>query len=194
MDRDKIIDEAKDYVRELFAGMSDGHDAGHTLRVYALAMRIAEGEPDCDRFVTALAALLHDADDRKLFHTENNANARAFMAARGVDADTADRVCIAVNAVSFSQNKGRLPSTAEGRVVRDADRLDAMGAVGVARTFAFGGRAGRPLRTSVDHFHEKLLLLRDGLLTDTARRMGEDRHRFLEVFLRTLEEETSGQY
>ena len=194
MDRDKIIDEAKDYVRALFARNADGHDPEHTLRVYDLAMRLAAEEPGCDRFVTALAALLHDADDRKLFQTENNANARAFMASRGVDAETAERVLLAVNAVSFSRNRGRLPPTAEGRIVRDADRLDAMGAVGIARTFAFGGRAGRPLRSSVEHFHDKLLLLRDGLLTDTARRMGEDRHRFLEVFLRTLEEETSGQY
>ena len=194
MDRDKIVAAAKDYIRALFGESADGHDADHTLRVYDLAMAIAAEEPDCDRFITALAALLHDADDHKLFSTEDNANARAFMAAQGVDAAAAERVLLAVNAVSFSRNRDRLPPTPEGRAVRDADRLDAMGAVGIARTFAYGGKAGRPLRTSVDHFHEKLLLLRDGLLTPAARRMGEERHARMEAFLRDLEEETGGRY
>ena len=194
MDRDKILAAGEEFVRELFRDRADGHDAEHTLRVYDLAGKIAAEEPEADPFVTALAALLHDADDHKLFRTENNANARGFMAAQGVDAETADRVCAAVNSVSFSRNRGRTPPTPEGRIVRDADRLDAMGAVGIARTFAYGGRAGRPLRESADHFHEKLLLLREGLCTPAGRRMGEARHAFLEEFLRTLEEETGGRY
>ena len=186
---DDTILAAIAYIKELFAANADGHGTDHTLRVYHNAMRIAEGERGCDRFVVALAALLHDADDHKLFSTENNANARAFLAAQGVDADTAGRICRAVNAVSFSQNRGRRPDTIEGRIVQDADRLDAIGAVGIARTFAFGGSRGRELADSVRHFHEKLLLLRDEMNTPTGRALAEGRHAFLEAFLAELEEE-----
>ena len=186
---DDTILAAIAHVKELFAANADGHGADHTLRVYHNAMRIAEGERGCDRFVVALAALLHDADDHKLFRTENNANARAFLTAQGVDADTAGRICRAVNAVSFSQNRGRRPDTIEGRIVQDADRLDAIGAVGIARTFAFGGSHGRDLADSVRHFHEKLLLLRDEMNTPAGRALAERRHAFLETFLAELEEE-----
>ena len=185
-----VITAAIAYIRELFRGNSGGHDAEHSLRVYRSALRIAEGEPDCDREVVALAALLHDADDHKLFHTENNANARAFLSAQGVAPEKTERICRAVNAVSFSQNRGRRPDTPEGRVVQDADRLDALGAIGIARTFAYGGEHGRPLEDSIAHFHEKLLLLKDELNTETARKLAEPRHAFLERFLAEYEKES----
>jgi len=180
---DELIQNAMDYIRTLFARNADGHGADHTLRVYHNAMRIAAREGGCDERVAALAALLHDADDHKLFHTEHNANARSFLAAQGVDAETIERVCRAVNAVSFSQNRGRRPDTPEGAIVQDADRLDAIGAVGVARTFAFGGSHGRDLDDSLRHFHEKLLLLKDEMNTPTGRALAESRHAFLEAFL-----------
>ena len=101
---DELIRRAETYARELFASDAGGHDFGHTMRVYRTAMLLADSEPGCDRTVTALAALLHDADDYKLFHTENNANARRFLAENGVPAETAERVIAAVNAVSFSRN------------------------------------------------------------------------------------------
>jgi uncharacterized protein len=86
---DRIIEKAAAYVKELFAADAGGHGADHTLRVYRTAMCLAESEPGCDKTVTALAALLHDADDYKLFQTENNANARRFLAENGVPAETA---------------------------------------------------------------------------------------------------------
>ena len=88
------------YAQALFKGNFGGHDAAHTLRVYQNAMRIAETEPECDREIVALVALLHDADDRKLFQTENNANARSFLEENGVPADRIEKICAAVNAVS----------------------------------------------------------------------------------------------
>lgn len=187
---DAIIAAAISYIQDLFRGNSGGHDAEHSLRVYRCALRIAEGEPDCDREVVALAALLHDADDHKLFQTENNANARSFLSARGVSPEETERICRAVNAVSFSQNRGKRPETLEGRIVQDADRLDALGAIGIARTFAYGGEHGRPLEDSIAHFHEKLLLLRDELNTETARRIAAPRHAFLERFLEEYENES----
>ena len=190
---DQIIENAIAYITELFRNNSGGHDAEHTLRVYHNALRIAKEEQGCDVQIVALAALLHDADDYKLFATENNANARAFLSENHVPQKTADRICEAINSVSFSHNQGRSPETIEGKVVQDADRLDAMGAVGIARTFAYGGEHGRPMNESIQHFHDKLLLLKDLMNTDTGRKMAEQRHSYLEDFLKEFQEET-GKY
>ena len=187
---DAIITATIAYIQDLFRGNSGGHDAAHSLRVYRNALLIAEGEPGCDMEIVALAALLHDADDHKMFHTENNANARSFLTARKVAPEKIERVCAAINAVSFSQNRGKRPETLEGKIVQDADRLDALGAIGVARTFAYGGEHGRSLDESVAHFHEKLLLLKDELNTETARKFAEPRHTFLERFLEEYERES----
>ncbi len=185
-----VIQAAKVYIEELFASNAGGHDAAHTLRVYRNAMALADLLPDCDRGIVALAALLHDADDRKLFDTKDNANARTFLKGQGVPQETADRICEAVNSVSFSQNRGKRPQTLEGRIVQDADRLDAIGAVGIARTFAYGGEHGRSLEESIAHFHEKLLLLKDEMNTEAARKIAERRHAFTEEFLREYSLET----
>ena len=185
-----LTEKAAAYVRGLLAGDSGGHGADHVVRVYQNAMRIAENEPGCDREIVALAALLHDADDHKLFHTENNANARRFLSENAVPADRTERIIEAINSVYFSQNQGKVPATLEGRIVQDADRLDAIGAVGIARTFAYGGEHGRSLEESVKHFHEKLLLLRDEMNTQTGREMAEKRHAFMESFLEEFRKET----
>ncbi|MCR4724106.1 MAG: HD domain-containing protein [Clostridia bacterium] len=190
MSFDPVIEAAKVYIEELFASNAGGHDTAHTLRVYYNAMALADCLPDCDRTVVALAALLHDADDHKLFDTKDNANARSFLEGQGVPQKTADRICEAVNSVSFSQNRGRRPRTIEGQIVQDADRLDAIGAVGIARTFAYGGEHGRSLEESVAHFHEKLLLLKDEMNTEAAKRIADHRHGFMEEFLREYAEET----
>ena len=188
-----VINAAIEYIRELFRNNSGGHDAAHSLRVYQSAVRIAERESGCDRDIVALAALLHDADDHKLFHTENNANARAFLTQQEIRPETAERICQAINSVSFSQNRGRRPDTSEGKIVQDADRLDAIGAIGIARAFAYGGEHGRTLDSSIEHFHEKLLLLKDEMNTEAAREMAKSRHAFLEQFLKEYNEETTGR-
>ena len=185
---ENIIENAIEYIGVLFQGNSGGHDREHTLRVYRNAMKIAEGE-QCDKQIVALAALLHDADDHKLFHTENNMNARTFLEDNNVSADMIQKICDAINAVSFSKNKGKVPETIEGKIVQDADRLDAMGAIGIARTFAYGGEHGRTLSDSVQHFHDKLLLLKDMMNTKTAKKIAINRHEFLESFLAELDVE-----
>lgn len=186
----RIITAATAYIQDLFRGNSGGHDADHSLRVYRNALRLAADETLCDMEIVALAALLHDADDHKLFQTGNNANARSFLTAQKVSPEKIERICAAINAVSFSRNRGKRPETLEGRIVQDADRLDALGAIGIARTFAYGGEHGRPLDESVAHFHEKLLLLKDRLNTEAARKLAEPRHAFLEQFLAEYEKET----
>ena len=187
------IDAAKEYIERLFADNADGHGLDHSIRVYKNAMLLAETEPTADRFIVALSALLHDADDYKLFQTENNANARNFLKSANVDPETTDRICEVINSVSFSKNRGKKPETIEGQIVQDADRLDAIGAIGIARTFAFGGKHNRSLESSIDHFHDKLLLLKDMLNTEKAKELAENRHRFMEQFLKEWEKETGAK-
>ena len=187
--KEAVVQAAIEYITKLFADSPGSHDADHTLRVYHNALAIADSLKQCDRWVVSLAAILHDTDDHKLFQTENNENARAFMTQQKIDADTADRICRIINEVSFSRNRGRRPSSLEGMIVQDADRLDAMGAVGIARTFAFGGEQGRPLQSSIDHFYEKLLLLRSEMNTHAGRCMAAERHTFMEAFLEEYKKE-----
>ncbi len=191
-EKDLLIEQAVVYIRELFRDNAGGHDAEHTLRVWHNAMLIAGSEPACDRKITALAALLHDADDHKLFHTENNENARRFLEGR-VSGDETEKICTCINSVSFSRNRGKIPEILEGKIVQDADRLDAMGAIGIARTFAYGGEHGRSLEESVQHFHEKLLLLKDLMNTDMGKQLAAERHAFLEAFLKELDGELKEQ-
>jgi uncharacterized protein len=207
-----LISSAIEYVRELFAGNSDGHGFDHAMRVYRNAVTIADGE-ECDATVVALAALLHDADDPKIFVTRDNANARTFLDDAGVGPETAERVIRAINSVSFSKNRGKTPETAEGRIVQDADRLDAIGAIGAARAFTFGGSRGRAMydpdippktdmnaeeyrksdSTSLNHFYEKLFKLKDMMNTPSAKALAEGRDRFLHEFADEFLSEWSGE-
>ncbi len=183
MENIEIITEATKYIEELFCENHDGHDAGHTMRVLKNAQELLLSFPEADAFIVQLAVLLHDADDHKLFSTENNYNARSFMEKMGVDPEIIELVCDAINSVSFSKNRGKTPATIEGKIVQDADRLDALGAIGIARTFAYGGKNGRSLEDSIQHFYDKLLLLKDEMNTEEAREMARKRHDFMKKFL-----------
>lgn len=183
------IEEAKAYIINLFNDKADGHDANHSIRVYQNALYIAESYPDSDLTVISLASLLHDVDDHKLFNTENNLNARNFLQSQNIESDMTERICDVINGVSFSKNRGKRPDTLEGQIVQDADRLDAMGAIGIARTFAYGGKCGRPLEDSLQHFYDKLLLLKDEMNTEEAKRIAETRHAYMQGFLSEIQEE-----
>ena len=187
--KDKIIASAFNYIEDLFKNDFGGHDVEHSKRVYQNALLIAKCEPECDLFVVSLAALLHDVDDHKLFHTENNANARAFLESVQLDQNQIDRICELMNGISFSKNRGVRPETLEGKIVQDADRLDAIGAIGIARTFAFGGERKRLLSATVQHFYDKLLLLKDEMNTTEGKRLAEHRHQLMVDFLHELSNE-----
>lgn len=189
MDEKKIISSAITFIETLFADDYSGHDVEHSLRVYNNAMMIADTEPQCNRVVVSLAALLHDADDYKLFQTENNHNARSFLKNHQVDEVLIEQICDIINGVSFSKNRGVHPETIEGKIVQDADRLDAVGAVGIARTFAYGGGHKRSITDSIQHFYDKLLLLKSEMNTDGGKRIAETRHSFMETFLSELNKE-----
>lgn len=205
-----LEEKALGFVRELFQNDGSGHDLHHTLRVYRTALTIAQAEGG-DRDTVALAALLHDADDPKLFSTENLANARGFLQRNHASQELEEKVCAVLRQISF--RGGAIPDTAEGRIVQDADRLDAIGAVGVARCFAYGGSRGRAIHdpeegprpsmtaaeyaanrgTSINHFYEKLLKLKGLMNTQTGRRLAQGRHAFLEEFLEEFYAEWDGK-
>ena len=195
-----LEEKAIEYITGIFRGNADGHDLNHSIRVYKNAMFITEKYPNADRLVVALAALLHDVDDHKLFNTENNENARSFLKmymaaddkdndAEYITAEKIEKICTVINSVSFSKNKGIRPDLIEGCIVQDADRLDALGAIGIARTFAYGGKHGRSIEESVEHFYEKLLLLKDQMNTEEAKRIAEERHLFIKQYIDELGKE-----
>ncbi|MBO5837174.1 MAG: HD domain-containing protein [Oscillospiraceae bacterium] len=204
------ITKLKEEIRCLFDQDASGHDYYHTMRVYQNAMTIAQQE-NCDREVVALGALLHDADDRKLFSTENYENARKLLAFYGASGELTEKVVSLIATVSFGG--GKTPDTIEGKIVQDADRLDALGAIGIARTFAYGGSHSTPMYdpeipprenmtpeqyrnhkgTSFNHFYEKLLKLKDTMHTKKAKELAAHRHAFLETFAQEFLQEWEGK-
>ena len=209
-----MIQRAIDYITGLFAGDFSGHDADHTLRVYRLAVTLAQAE-GADRETVALAALLHDADDRKLSPEtcEGKLRARAFLEKEGLPEERIREILQIIGEVSFRGTDSVVPETVEGKCVQDADRLDAIGAVGIGRAFAFGGSRGRPMYDPTDiptempdgaayearsgstvaHFYEKLLLLKDSMNTPAAKAMAQHRHAYLESFLEEFLAEWDGR-
>ena len=195
-----IIQEAREYVRAVFSGDASGHDFYHTLRVCQLATEIAKAE-GAELETVQLAALLHDVDDHKLSPDtcENKDRAVQFLKSHGIADNRIERIVNIIDTVSFSRNSGR-PGSLEGKCVQDADRLDAIGAIGIARTFAFGGSHGRKIHdpegmdpaTSIAHFYEKLLKLKDLMNTETGRILAEDRDRFMRQFLDQFHAEWEG--
>lgn len=208
----ECVVKLKSYVKEIFKNDSSGHDYFHSIRVYKLAMKIAESET-CDKGIVMMSALLHDVDDRKLFQTVNFANTRKILQDCMVLPAEIERVIEVIKSVSFKGIDSVIPQMIEGKIVQDADRLDAMGAIGIARAFAYGGSYGRKLYdpeipivnemdekkylksegTTINHFYEKLLLLKDMLNTDTARRIAVRRQLVMERFLEEFYAEWDGE-
>ena len=196
-----MINKAMEYAREVFAGDGSGHDFDHTLRVYHMAVRIA-GEEGADVEMVALAALLHDVDDHKLSPEtcEHKDRAVTFLKSQGVDEQKIHSIVEIISEISFSAGNG-CPSTLEGMCVQDADRLDAIGAIGIGRAFAFGGSRGRRMHdpegldktATVEHFYDKLFKLKDLMNTQTGRTLAKQRDEFMHSFLEQFYAESVGQ-
>ena len=204
MENQPIIESALEFARESFQNDFSGHDFAHTYRVFQLARTIGKAE-NANLRTVQLAALLHDVDDPKLFGGSFGQFERAerFLRENGLGEDEIQTICRIISEISFKGTDTQTPSTLEGQVVQDADRLDAVGAIGIGRAFAFGGSRNRPMYdpaeppkigmdaeqyaknqgSTINHFYEKLLLLREMMNTPTARRLAEHRHRFMEQFL-----------
>lgn len=200
-----MIKQIAKSVEEACKNDSSGHDWWHIHRVVGLAKLIGENE-DADLSLIELAALLHDLDDWKLSAESDNhlPNARRILNENGFSGEIIEKVIKIINEVSFKgAGVETNPTSIEAMVVQDADRLDAIGAIGIARTFAYGGFKNQPIhdpnlkpnlhnnfeeykktRTStINHFYEKLLLLKDRLNTKTARKLAIQRHQFMVQFL-----------
>lgn len=208
---DSVFERAQDFVKEVFSDDFSGHDVYHTMRVHNIACTICSKEGG-DMDVVRLAALLHDVDDRKLFGDNGYANAHRFMDSEGIDEKTQDTICNIISQISFKGRDSVVPDSLEGHIVQDADRLDAIGAIGIGRAFAYGGSRGRAMHipgesyckdmdeqqyfanegTTINHFYEKLLLLKDMMNTDTARSIAETRHEYMLAFLSEFLEEWDG--
>ena len=206
MDKKTIISQTITFVKQQLKGDATGHDWWHVHRVWHMALTLAEKE-GADLFVVQLAALLHDIADWK-FHDGDDKKgeviARQWLESLGLEEKVISHVCQIVSDISFKgAGVATNMKTIEGKVVQDADRLDAIGAIGIARAFAYGGYKKREMYnpeiepllhqsfeqyknsegTTVNHFHEKLLLLKNRMNTQSALKIAEERHQFMEVFL-----------
>jgi len=206
INEEKIIQETVDYMKNRLMSESSGHDWWHVYRVWKMAAKIAK-EEKANMFVVQLASLLHDIADWK-FHGGDiligPKIASQFLNEKLVDQKIIDQVFIIIENISFKGARTKEKELSlEGQIVQDADRLDAIGAIGIARTFAYGGFTKQELynpemsptlhktfeeyknskTTTINHFYEKLLLLKDRMNTQTAKNIAVKRHAYMENFL-----------
>ncbi|WP_088041981.1 HD domain-containing protein [Bacillus sp. EAC] len=204
MNHKQIIIQIEKYVQDLHSGDSSGHDWFHINRVRNLAVHIARKE-NANEFIVECAALVHDVIDDKL-HTDLSEQKRQLVELLMnlfEDKNQVEEIIYIVENISFKGGNGIIPTSLEGKIVQDADRLDAIGAIGVARTFAYGGKKDRSMfnpnfqirenmtmeeyrsdqSSSLHHFYEKILKLKDLMNTRTALAMAEERHEYVEGFI-----------
>ncbi len=215
MKQAEIIKKTVQYVQNTLKGDGTGHDWWHIHRVRKTALQLAKQE-NADLFIVELAALLHDIADHKFHGGDENIGsrtARKWLQKLSLEATTIDHICDIIRGVSFKGAEVETPMpTIEGKVVQDADRLDALGAIGIARTFAYGGHKDRELYNpdikpvkhhsfedyknntapTLNHFYEKLFLLKDRMNTETGRQIAESRHEFMEEFVERFLDEWDG--
>lgn len=199
-----ILNKTEEFVRNYFCKNTDGHDWWHTYRVWQLSIEISKAEKCGDLFLIELISLLHDVDDWKLTGNKEPLNTIKWLNKFKLEKNSIEHICKAIKGISYKgANEKETELSIEGKIVQDADRLDAMGAIGIARAFAYGGSKHRPLYipgdkpvshnsyddyknskgSTINHFYEKLLLLKDKMNTKTAKRMANNRHTFMENYL-----------
>lgn len=204
------IQRCETLVKEIYEKMDASHDFQHIERVYRNAEAILATENSANAKIVRLAVFLHDVSDAK--YATDKSDEQRILAALQLTEQEIQHIQAIIAEVSFNGGNELAATSIEAKIVRDADRLDAIGAVGIARTFAYGGAKGRKLydnaeeargamsveeyRTkstaSVTHFYEKLLLLKDLMVTTKGREMAEARHAFMEQFLHQLKQERDG--
>lgn len=206
------IEQCENLVKEVYRHFDASHDFQHIERVRKNAFDIADTEPSANREIIELAVLLHDVSDPK-YSTEEKREEERIIKHLNLTEEKEAQVKDVIKAISFNGGHEVKAVTIEAKIVRDADRLDAIGAVGIARTFAYGGAKGRLLydpsetprenmsieeyrskkTASVTHFYEKLLKLSDGMQTKKGKELAIERHAFMELFLENLRRETGEQ-
>lgn len=192
----RLIERTREYAKHFFE-REGTHGFSHVERVLNLCMHIGR-EEGADLEVLALAALLHDiarpleSSGRVEDHAVEGARiARQYLRSLGYAEDKIEAIAHAIEAHRFS--RGPEPRTLEAKILSDADKLDAIGAIGIARVFMYSGEHGRDIDASLRHFEEKILRLKDLMYTETARKMAEERHRFTEEFIERIRREIEGE-
>ena len=206
---EQLVGYIREQVITIYKQFDASHDFDHILRVMKNAEDIARSMPEADMSIIRLAVLLHDIDDPK-YQNSGRLSASVLLHSSGANDTLKKKVLQTIQSVSFNGGNEVEIMSIEGAIVRDADRLDAIGAIGIARAFAFGGARDRKLydteefvrtkmsvneyRTkktaTVTHFYEKLLLLKDLMVTEEGKRLAEERHDFMLAFLEQLKVET----
>ena len=212
MGKKKVIKKIKEIARKKLTGESSGHDYSHVERVYKLALKIGKKEK-ADLFVLSLAALLHDIDvkrGRQNHHLRSAKVAGRLLEELGVDKKTIIRVQDCIKAHSYRGAREHPARTIEAKIISDADKLDVMGAIGVARICSFAGHFGRPLhdpeykfspkryhrkggKTAIGAFYEKIFLLPHVLHCRTAKKIGKRRLKFAHKFVKSFLKEWEGE-
>ncbi|QYT01606.1 HD domain-containing protein [Trichoderma simmonsii] len=196
-----LIAKVTDYIKVYMANYDPSHDYSHIKRVVHLAQTIQAQVPNTNRDIVTLAALMHDVGDRKYLKPGEDASRMIYTAltSLGASEELAEKIQVICLGVSYSSEikdlarvRELIKQHPELAVVQDADRLDAIGAVGIGRVFAFGGAKGRGLADSIDHFEEKLLKLETMMKTDVGREMARERTERLRLMQEWWKQETEG--
>ena len=213
---DNLIDNTVSFVKQTLGNAEGGHDWWHVYRVWKLSKTIAANEDNVNMMVVELGALLHDVADSKFHHGDETIGpkiASGFLKSQNVDTVIIEHVINIIRNISFKNSfEENQFKSAELDIIQDADRLDAIGAIGIARTFNYGGFKNREIYNpnikpetnltkeqyknnsapTINHFYEKLLLLKDKMNTKTGKKMAIERHRFMEEYLNEFYDEWNG--
>ncbi|MNM61659.1 putative hydrolase [compost metagenome] len=214
MNKEQILERTRQFVRQKLEGEGSGHDWWHIVRVCNNALDIARQTEGVDSFIVELGALLHDIADHKFGYTDEDRRTiiSEWLTTLDVSVEVIEEVVYIANHISFKggTNKHEM-KTVEGKIVQDADRLDAIGAMGIGRAFAYGGHVNRTMYNpalnkqtaavtdgytesdTISHFYEKLLLLKDLMNTEIGAQKAQRRHEIMEEFLRNFYAEWNGE-
>lgn len=215
---DNVIDKLKQVVKERLEAAESGHDWWHTLRVFNNAQQLQKSLPESNAFIVDASALLHDIADAKFNNgdeTEAGKLAVDILTSLEVPEESILKIVYIIEHLSYRHSFNasvKVDSSIELKIVQDADRLDAIGAIGIARAFNYGGFVNRPFydpeiaprkaltkeeytkpSPTINHFFEKLLLLKDGMQTEMAKKMAEERHEFMVRYLHQFFNEWNGK-
>ncbi len=209
-----ILKQTKQYVQDKMSGEGTGHDWFHVERVLKLSLKIAQSEKDVDLFSLQMIALLHDIADWKFHEDTNNSIERAWLQKMQLEPEYIERLCRDIRSISYKGGSNPIqPTTIEAKIVQDADRLEALGAIGIGRAFAYGGLKQREMYnpslkpqkfktheeyknhkgTTINHFYEKLFLVRGLMHTKTAKTIAKEREIFMKHFLEEFYAEWNGK-
>jgi uncharacterized protein len=213
--KDQIIEQTENFVRDELGEDATGHDWYHVDRVRRNALYICDQEKEGDPFIIEMSALLHDISDEKLNESAEKGKAKleSFLQTISIPVEVENHIKQIIDSISYKGGRTTELATVEAKIVQDADRLDAIGAIGISRAFAYGGKKGQPIydptinfreemtleeyrkgkSSSIHHFYEKLLKLKDLLNTETALRMSDSRQQMMEAFLEQFYQEWNGQ-